>query len=417
MSKALASILSVQKLYEVLHLLSDCLDLPVRLLDAEGVETYATGKEPAYCGIIRKSVFRNGECEKTRDEAGRHAQKLGESYIFSCAANATCIVYPLLYHGNLLASVLIGPFIMDEPDSTLISDLAEQQQLAPSLSLSLYDELKHFRVIMPGRVGQFSRLIDAVLSPLLPTERMLLFERQEKLYQQSRINETVQALKEGDLLQNDSYPFEMEQELLRRVKTADLSAAKEILNKLLGHVLFSEGGNVDLVKERAIELCTLLSRVVIQTSGNTHGLYELNRAFISRLNALSTYDDVCFQLQEVVESFVSVVSEQMIYSDNKAVSKVVAYIGRHYMQPLSLDLLSKVAGLSSTYLSAQFTRVMGYGLREQINRVRVEEAKRLLTATDYSLSDIAVAIGFADQSYFSKVFKKETGLTPSQYRN
>ena len=48
--------------------------------------------------------------------------------------------------------------------------------------------------------------------------------------------------------------------------------------------------------------------------------------------------------------------------------------------------------------------------------VRIEESKRLLANTDYSVIDIAVASGFGDQSYFSRVFKKYTGLTPRQYR-
>ena len=48
--------------------------------------------------------------------------------------------------------------------------------------------------------------------------------------------------------------------------------------------------------------------------------------------------------------------------------------------------------------------------------VRVEESKRLLSNTEYSIIDIAVACGFDDQSYFSKVFKKYTGMSPKQYR-
>ena len=48
--------------------------------------------------------------------------------------------------------------------------------------------------------------------------------------------------------------------------------------------------------------------------------------------------------------------------------------------------------------------------------VRIEESKRLLLNTDYALIDIAIATGFEDQSYFSKVFKKFTGFTPSSYR-
>ena len=416
MSGALDSLLDRARLSELLETLSSCLELPVRLLDGEGVEVDWVGEEPHYCEILKSHVFCDGECEKTRRQAGLRARELGESYIFSCRANLTCIAYPLLRRGELLGTVLTGPFLMDEPDSTLIIGLSEQFHLPHSVSLSLYDELKDFRVIAPARVRQISKLIDAVLSPLLPSERMLLLERQEKLYQQSRINESVQAFKEGELPQNDSYPFEMEQALLLKVKTADLPAAKAILNDLLGYVLFSEGGDIEAVKVRAVELCVLLSRVAMESCGDIGGLYALNRAYISRLSSLRVYDEVCFQLQEVVECFVSAATEYINPSGSAAITKAVAYIGRHYAEPLTLERLAAVAGLSPSYFSALFIKVMGHSFREQINRVRVEEAKRLLTATDYSLSQIAVAVGFSDQSSFSKVFKRVTGLTPNRYR-
>ena len=63
-----------------------------------------------------------------------------------------------------------------------------------------------------------------------------------------------------------------------------------------------------------------------------------------------------------------------------------------------------------------FRQVTGMTFKEYLNRVRVEEAERLLTNTDYPIIDIAVACGYRDQSYFTTVFKKYTGLTPRQYR-
>ena len=54
--------------------------------------------------------------------------------------------------------------------------------------------------------------------------------------------------------------------------------------------------------------------------------------------------------------------------------------------------------------------------REQLCRIRVEESKRLLLQKDYSLVDIALAMGFPDQSYYSKVFKRIVGVTPGKYR-
>jgi len=63
-----------------------------------------------------------------------------------------------------------------------------------------------------------------------------------------------------------------------------------------------------------------------------------------------------------------------------------------------------------------FKQVTGISFKEYLNKVRIEEAKSLLEHTDYSIMEIAVACGYSDQSYFTKVFKKATGITPKQYR-
>ena len=59
---------------------------------------------------------------------------------------------------------------------------------------------------------------------------------------------------------------------------------------------------------------------------------------------------------------------------------------------------------------------MGIGFHEYLTRIRMEEARRLLTATDYPISQIAVTVGYADQSSFTKAFKRVTGITPYQMR-
>lgn len=72
--------------------------------------------------------------------------------------------------------------------------------------------------------------------------------------------------------------------------------------------------------------------------------------------------------------------------------------------------------LHPSYFSTVFKNATGLSFKEYLNKVRIEESKILLQNTDFSIIDIAVAVGFEDQSYFSKVFKKYTGTTPKQFR-
>ena len=96
--------------------------------------------------------------------------------------------------------------------------------------------------------------------------------------------------------------------------------------------------------------------------------------------------------------------------------KAVQYIAQNFSSPIALEDVANHVHLNPAYFSTVFKQSTGSSFKEYLNMVRIEESKRLLTNTNYSVIDIAVATGFEDQSYFSKVFKKYTGLTPKQYR-
>ena len=416
MPRTIDSLISPNRLTDRLTVLADCIELPVQVLDEGGAVLAQHGQEAGYCRLLKKETFSAAECAGMHLKASQHAYEIGKSYIFACHASLNHIAFPLVGHGVLLGCIIVGPFLLDEPDGTLIADLAEGFALPQSLRLALEQELRGLRILPPAKVSQISRLVEFLFTPLLSEERMVLLEKQEKLYQQSRINETVQRYKGLESPQAGAYPYEKERELLVKAKTGNLSDAKAILNDLLGYVLFTEGGRMDVIKSRALELTTLLSRVAIEGGALAERVYPLNHQFLSKLADTERYEELCYQLQEIVESFVSSVSLPDAQGGSAAIRAAVRYISQYYHQPLTLAHVAGIAGLSPSYFSALFGRVMGIHYREYVNRIRVDEAKRLLTATDYPLSQIAISVGFSDQSYFSKVFKRITLLSPNQYR-
>ena len=415
MNTSIDTLVPRERLHEILFALSSCLGMPVQLLGEKGQILQRHGDAPLYCRMLQKHIFTAGECAKAHLNAGRHACTLGESYIFSCKANLNHIAFPLVSHNTLLGTVLVGPFLMDEADSTLITDLAAYYTLPPDLCLELYDELKQLPVTAPVKVNQISKLMSFLFAPLLTDERRLMLEKQEKIYQQSRINETIQMYK-GVSLRPSGYPYEKERELLVKVKTRDMSSAKAILNDLLGYVLLSEGQQIEVIKSRALELTALLSRVAIEGGAPTEHIHRLNHQFLTRLRQLNQFEALCYQLQEIVEGFINSVSLPANDAGSAPIREAVRYIAGHYHQSLTLDEIAKVAGLSPAYFSTLFTQVMRVNYREYLSRVRMEQAKHLLSATDYPLSQIAISVGYADQSSFTKAFKRTTGLTPHQYR-
>lgn len=401
-----------ERIRDILTSFNACFELPIQLLGEDGTSLLQCGQPSAYCRLLKQHVFSPRACERQHMDAGRRALELGEAYIFACHANLNHIAFPLSSQGRLLGVILAGPFLMDEPDSSLLSGLGARCE--PGVLLDLYDELHGVKLIRPAMAGAMSRLLYYLLSPLLPEQGSVLRHNHESVYQQARISESIQRFKEQS--PGENYPYELEQALMTKVKTKDLPQAKGVLNELLGYVFFCEGGRMETMKNRSLELCALLSRVSIEGGALTDLTFRLSNQFLSALQHIDTLEELCIQLQEIVEAFVDAMFSAPDGPGADSIRRAVGYIARHYTEPIELQDVARAVGLSPSYFSALFKQLTGSTFRAYLNQVRVEESKRLLRSTGYSLVDIAMAAGFADQSYFSKVFKKYTGLTPKAYR-
>lgn len=101
---------------------------------------------------------------------------------------------------------------------------------------------------------------------------------------------------------------------------------------------------------------------------------------------------------------------------NPSLRRVIAFIDQNYMQRLTLDLVASHVYLHKTYICQLFTKHLQISFVTYLENVRINKAKELLHTTNMSIREIADAAGYANASYFSKVFKKRVGLTPQQYR-
>lgn len=101
---------------------------------------------------------------------------------------------------------------------------------------------------------------------------------------------------------------------------------------------------------------------------------------------------------------------------NPNIAMLLDYIHDHYAEPITLADAARQLHFNASYLSSYFTAHQGEGFNEYLNKVRLEKAMELLQTTDLSISQISTDVGYADQSYFTKVFKKWAGMSPSRYR-
>ena len=104
--------------------------------------------------------------------------------------------------------------------------------------------------------------------------------------------------------------------------------------------------------------------------------------------------------------------------DEKMTNQLMAYIEEHMAdEDLKIDQMAEAVGMSRTVLYGKIKQLMGVSPSDFLRQVRMQRAEQLIAKSKMSIAEVAYAVGFSDPKYFTKCFKKETGMTPSEYRN
>ena len=100
----------------------------------------------------------------------------------------------------------------------------------------------------------------------------------------------------------------------------------------------------------------------------------------------------------------------------RVVRKAMAYVHAHYAEQVSLKDIAAYVGLSEQHLIRSFRKEIGITPIDYLKRCRIRQAKALLEASDNSITEVALEVGFSDSSYFARVFRREAGVSPGAYR-
>ena len=369
---------------------------------------------PAFCKIVRSSKVGLRRCSNERRRSLEIAIETGQSYICICHAGIILVCVPVMDKDKALSGMFFGKCLWGPTTKTLVDDINKKLQdirlNKNKLNVSI-DKLP----IMPGRnINKAAEFLFDLLYEVGSFDTRVIRWRQQRSEQQSKIGEFIQERKK--LGTDWEYPLQSERELMGKVKIGDKTGAKEILNSILGTILFHNPGELGLLKARLLELLSILSRSAVEGGVDINVMLEKNLAYVNKVMQIDNQEDLCAWISTALNEFIELVYSSQDSRKVTQISPAINYIDANYNKPVTLAMIARASHLSVSRLAHIFKEQMGITIIDYLTSVRIERAKQLLLSTDQNCTEICFQVGYNNQSYFTHTFKELVGMTPRQFR-
>ena len=390
--------------------------IPCMILDIGQGRLHGSGCE--LCSELNQRAGQSlgAHCLHIHQHHAQLAERFGGAYVYFCNCSMLYWISPVLIEGTMEYAIVAGPVMVMEPEEAL-DDADLPDHLSRERALELLGHLVRIDIHRVHHLSEVLRMCAGWASGY--TEHRMV-ESQQALQLQSKLSEFIQHMKQHPLEDNAPeryYPIEKEQQLQDAIKWGDHKEAQRIMQELLGLLFLGDALTTERTNFRMLELVSLLSRAAIQGGAPVGEVLEASARNQREIGRYSSIEGISLWFSRILRTYTDLVYAAKDAEYGVGLSRALRYIRTHHGQRITLGQTAAAVSLSAPYLSRLFNERLHVSFTTYINRLRVERSERLLVQTRLPLVEIAGLVGFEDQSYFSKVFKRITGTTPGQYRN
>lgn len=310
--------------------------------------------------------------------------------------------------------LLIGPFIEEEVDNRFLQEVITSNHLTSHV-LQLIDTYYHSLPLLDDETVLST--LQALLPIFLESEELPVVQffdfSSHTLPTSSPEQEHMQKYR----LKSIEKSLLLERELFGHIIDGNQLAAKESLR------LYIQATNLvgsNRMTELRRQMIIFNTQCMCAMANDKVHPYYINQQF-QHLNSVIEAETRMEYLRNlpylIVRKYCLLSTNYSFSYYSQDIRKAINYIDINLDSPISLKDISDYLGKNASTFSSKFKRETGQTVTEFIRESKIKEAIRLLNITDYAINDIGAAVGIHDFSYFCKIFKASTGMTPSAYKN
>ena len=363
-------------------------------------------------------------CHEHLAYGGKKSMELGEPYIYACGCGLVMCSSPVIFSEELIGSITCGPAMLWEADEIALEEITKK---TAGMNITISEELlRNIPSCACINITAAAQLLFIMVNSLTREHSKYLRQRERITEQQARIAEFVierkaaaAGLREVEKRSALAYPIEKEKELIAFVQSGKKQQAKALLNDILSVIFSMAEGGLDTIRVRLFELLAFLSRAAVSAGAPFKEVNIITKEAFEICEEHTDFEQLCFLTARAMERFIDTVYQNREQKQTSFhLTKAIDYIREHYMENLTLSVVASSVYVSEYYLSHLFRKEMNRTFSDYVVKVRIEKAGEFLREnTTARIQEAADKVGFNDSTYFAKIYKKHTGISPREYQS
>jgi two-component system response regulator YesN len=229
-------------------------------------------------------------------------------------------------------------------------------------------------------------------------------------FSQAKSNAKEKLMNEFEINRYKDLFKEESQKLYKCIMECEDDKIIPIVDDVLDEII-SQAKKIEDIRMKIYEFLIILNHCFTDES-----CIKVNKTF-DELKNINTKAEAKIFIQEYLYKIMEIIKESRTDKTHFIFEEIIKYINQNYNQNLKLEDMADKTGFSTCYFSKMFKKCYDCSFVDYITDLRVNEAKKLLQDPHINIKDITQQIGYVDPNYFTRVFKKHEGMTPSEYRN
>lgn len=221
---------------------------------------------------------------------------------------------------------------------------------------------------------------------------------------------------------NPHRPMEVEYSFYNAVSSGDMDYVRENIKE--GDFKNPEGMGIlsrnalTNLKYHFVVTVAMITRHCVEAGMELEQAYRLSDFYILKMDSMTTTEDIAALHDSMVLDFTGkmlLIKKQSIIS--KSITMCIEYVYNHIHDRITIEDLAAYTDLSPSYLSRLFKKELGISVSDYIREKKIDKAQNLLKYSDFTPVEIANYLSFSSQSHFIQAFEKMIGMTPKKYRD